>query len=81
MAVVLEDYGAVKVENRNHTVTFYIPLDGPRDILLADFATELNVYNNRMSFEGERFMAVSGVQKYMASADARWMAEVKGIRS
>lgn len=81
MAVVLEDYGAVKVENRNHTVTFYIPLDGPRDILLADFATELNVYNNRMSFEGERFTAVSGVQKYMASADARWMAEVKGIRS
>lgn len=81
MAVVLEDYGAVKVENRNHTVTFYIPLDGPRDILLADIATELNVYNNRMSFEGERFMAVSGVQKYMASADAQWMAEVKGIRS
>lgn len=81
MVVVLEDYGAVKVENRNHTVTFYIPLDGPRDILLADFATELNVYNNRMSFEGERFMAVSGVQKYMARADSRWMAEVKGIRS
>lgn len=81
MAVVLEDYGAVKVENRNHTVTFYIPLDGPRDILLADFATELNVYNNRMSFEGERFMAVSGVQKYMAQVDSRWMAEVKGIRS
>lgn len=81
MAVVLEDYGAVKVENRNHTVTFYIPLDGPRDILLADFATELNVFNNRMSFEGERFMAVSGVRKEMAPEDARWMAKVEGIRS
>lgn len=78
--VILEDYGAVKVENRNHTVTFYIPLDGPRDIALADFATELNVYNNRMSFEGHHFRAISGIQKYMAPADSRWMAEVKGIR-
>ena len=79
--IVLEDYGAVKVENRNHTVTFYIPLDGPRDILLADIATELNVYNNRMAFEGERFMAISGVQKSMSPTDAKWMATIEGIRS
>ena len=52
MAVILEDYGVVRVTNHlpNH-YTFVIPLDGPRDIALADIATELNVYHNMMMFK------------------------------
>ena len=54
MAVILEDYGVVQVKNHlpNH-FTFVIPLDGPRDIALADIATELNVYHN-MTHDGSQ---------------------------
>ena len=81
MAVILEDYGVVKVKNHlpNH-YTFVSPLDGPRDIALADIATELNVYHNMMMFQGERYYAVSGVQKHMEMDDARWIATIESRR-
>ena len=81
MAVILEDYGVVQVKNHlPNYFTFIIPLDGPRDITLADIATELNVYHNMMIFKGEQYYAVSGVQKHMDIEDARWIAKIESRR-
>jgi len=47
---------------------------------LADIATELNVYHNMMMFKGERYYAVSGVQKHMEMDDAIWIATIESRR-
>ena len=56
---------------------FYIPLDGPRDVLLADLATEINVYRDVASYKGEQY-CIDGVTKRMNPANASWIAEIEG---
>lgn len=78
MALCLEDYGAVKVDSINRgEYMFYIPLDGPRDVLLADLATEINVYRDVASYKGEQYY-IDGVTKRMNPSNATWMAEIEG---
>lgn len=78
MAVMLEDYGAIRiVNNRMGSYTFIIPLDGARDVALADLATELNVYRDLMIYRGEKYYALTGVSKEMDPADASWSARIE----
>lgn len=78
MAVMLEDYGAVRVMNTQmDSYTFIIPLDGARDVTLADLATELNVYRDLMIYRGEKYYALTGVSKRMDPVDASWSATIE----
>lgn len=81
MAVILDDYDVVKVHNHSRNrYTFFLLLDGPRDIALADLATELNVYRDVMSYRGERYYALSGIEKRMNPDDAQWIATIESER-
>lgn len=74
MAVILEDYDAMYVPDFNPvTGRFFVPLDNASDITLADLATELNGYNNRVWFEGRTYIA-DGVKKQMNPVTYEWSA-------
>ncbi len=78
MAVMLEDYGAIRVVNaRMGSYTFIVPLDGARDVALADLATELTVSNDMMMYRGEKYVALTGVSKQMDPINASWSATIE----
>ena len=65
MAVLLNDYDAVRVPDISGNHKFFIQMDSASDIILADLATELNAYDGNIIYDHERYLATNGVRKYM----------------
>lgn len=79
MVLILEQYDAVEIPNLGSS-KFFIPMDNARDIVLADLATELNVFNGVMSYSGTIYQCVSGVKKYRDEQTGQWNAMLTGVK-
>ena len=62
MAVLLNDYDAVRVPDISGNHKFFIQMDSASDIILADLATELNAYDGNIIYDHERYLATNGVR-------------------
>lgn len=80
MAVLLNDYDAVKVPDISGNHNFFIQMDSASDIILADLATELNAYDGNIIYDHERYLATNGVRKYMDPSNGSWMAVLTARR-
>lgn len=74
MAVLLNDYDAVRVPDISGNHKFFIQMDSASDIILADLATELNAYDGNIIYDHERYLATNGVRKYMDPSNGSWRA-------
>ena len=74
MAVLLNEYDAVRVPDISGTHKFFILFDSASDIILADLATELNAYDGNIIYDHERYLATNGVRKYMDRSNGSWRA-------
>ena len=74
MAVLLNDYDAVRVLDISGNHKFFIQMDSASDIILADLATELNAYDGNIIYDHERYLATNGVRKYMDPSNGSWRA-------
>lgn len=79
MSVELNEYDAVAVNLRDGGVKFIIVMDGARDPILADVASELVKYNNQMVYNHIRYTALNGVKKEM-NIDGHWVAIIYAER-
>ena len=80
MAVLLNDYDAVRVPEISGTHKFFIQMDSASDIILADLATELNAYDGNIIYDHERYLATNGVRKYMDPSNGSWRAVLTARR-
>lgn len=80
MAVLLNDYDAVKVPDISGNHKFFIQMDSASDIILADLATELNAYDGNIIYDHERYLATNGVRKYMDPSNGSWRAVLTARR-
>lgn len=80
MAVLLNDYDAVRVTDISGTHKFFIQMDSASDIILADLATELNAYDGNIIYDHERYLATNGVRKYMDPSNGSWRAVLTARR-
>ena len=80
MAVLLNDYDAVRVPDISGTHTFFIQMDSATDIVLADLATELNAFDGNIIYDHERYIATDGVRKYMDRSNGSWRAVLTARR-
>ena len=74
MAVLLNDYDAVRVPDISGAHKFFIHMDSANDIVLADLATELNTYDGNIIYNHDRYIATNGVRKYMDPLNGSWRA-------
>lgn len=74
MAVLLNDYDAVRVPDISGAHKFFIHMDSANDIVLADLATELNTYDGNIIYNHDRYIANNGVRKYMDPLNGSWRA-------
>lgn len=74
MAVLLNDYDAVRVPDISGTHKFFVHMDSATDIVLADLATELTAYDGNIIYDHERYIATNGVRKYMDPLNGSWIA-------
>ena len=80
MAVLLNDYDAVRVPDISGTHKFFIQMDSASDIILADLATELNAYDGNIIYDHERYLATNGIRKYMDPYNGSWRAVLTARR-
>lgn len=80
MAVLLNDYDAVRVQDISGNHKFFIQMDSASDIILADLATELNAYDGNIIYDHERYLATNGVRKYMDTSNGSWRAVLTARR-
>lgn len=80
MAVLLNDYDAVRVPDISGIHKFFIQMDSATDIVLADLATELNVFDGNIIYDHERYIATDGVRKYMDPSNGSWRAVLTARR-
>lgn len=80
MAVLLNDYDAVKVPDISGNHKFFIQMDSASDIILADLATELNAYDGNIIYDHKRYIATDGVRKYMDPSNGSWRAVLTARR-
>ena len=80
MAVLLNDYDAVRVQDISGNHKFFIQMDSASDIILADLATELNAYDGNIIYDHERYLATNGVRKYMDPSNGSWRAVLTARR-
>lgn len=80
MAVLLNDYDAVRVPDISGTHKFFIQMDSASDIILADLATELNAYDGNIIYDHERYLATNGVRKHMDPSNGSWRAVLTARR-
>ena len=80
MAVLLNDYDAVRVLDISGNHKFFIQMDSASDIILADLATELNAYDGNIIYDHERYLATNGVRKYMDPSNGSWRAVLTARR-
>ena len=60
-----------------NTITFLFHMNGPRDVLLADLATEMAISDNRFFYKGFTWVS-NGPDKFQDPNTGEWYARILG---